>query len=95
MKRIYILFSGFTLISLCAGKTIYYNQYTNNEYIIFNSSKNPILIEKSEKYPPLNQSGKHKISSDRTIYSFKSPLLTFCYLQISYLYVKINPYPTN
>jgi len=58
MKRIYILFSGFTLISLCAGKTIYYNQYTNNEYIIFSSSKNPILIEKSEKISLLKSKWK-------------------------------------
>ncbi|PFN28018.1 hypothetical protein COJ50_06100 [Bacillus cereus] len=58
MKRIYILFSGFTLICLCAGITIYYNQYTNNEYIIFSLSKNPILIEKSEKIFPLKSKWK-------------------------------------
>ncbi|OOR19791.1 hypothetical protein [Bacillus cereus] len=67
MKRIYILFLGFTLICLCAGITIYFNQYTYNEYIIFSSSKNPILIEKLEKNKipyKLDKSGNVKIMEE-------------------------------
>lgn len=69
MKRIYMIFLGFTLVCLCTGIIIYYNQYTNNEYIIFSSSKNPILIEKLEKNKipyKLDKSGNVKIMKKDT-----------------------------
>ncbi|MDM5431120.1 hypothetical protein [Bacillus mycoides] len=69
MKKIYILFSGFALVCLCLGIIIYYNNYTKNEYIIFSSSKNPILIEKLEKNKipyKIDKSGNVKIMEKDT-----------------------------
>ncbi|QWG31042.1 hypothetical protein EXW58_26625 (plasmid) [Bacillus mycoides] len=64
MKKIYILFSGLVFLCLCLVIIIYYNNYTKNEYIIFSSSQDPILIEKLEKNKipyKIDESGNVKI----------------------------------